>query len=92
MPSSATPSPKLISIKVLFFAAYAELVGRPSVELEVPASSTVADVIRHLRVSVPGASRLPERPMAAIDQVHAHLDHPVASGAELALLPPMAGG
>lgn len=82
----------MISIKVLFFAAYEELVGRASVDVEVPAPATVADVIRHLRASVPGMSRLPERPMAALDQVHAHPDHPVRSGAELALLPPMAGG
>lgn len=92
MPLSVSPSPNQIRVRVLFFAAYAELVGCPSVDVEVPAPATVADVIRHLRANVPGAGRLPERPLAAIDQVHAHHDHPVASGAELALLPPMAGG
>jgi len=92
MPTGDSPPPALISVRVLLFATYADLVGRPSVDVELPGPATVADVVRHLRQSVPGASRLPERPLAAVNQVHAQPNQPVSNGAELALLPPMAGG
>ncbi len=92
MSAADSPSPSSVRVRVLLFARYAELVGRSSVDLEVPAPATVADVIRHLRERVPGAGALPERPLAALDRVHALPGHPVGTGAELALLPPMAGG
>jgi len=40
----------------------------------------------------PGAERIPERPMVALNQTHSKLAAQVADGDELALLPPMAGG
>lgn len=92
MATTDSTSPSLVHVRVLLFARYAELVGVPSVDLDVPAPATVADVIRHLRERVPGAGALPERPLAALDHVHVLPGQPVGSGAELALLPPMAGG
>lgn len=92
MATADPTSASLIRVRVLLFARYAEMVGRSSVELDVPAPATVADVIRHLRERVPGAGALPERPLAALDRVHALPGEPVGTGAELALLPPMAGG
>lgn len=77
---------------MLLFAAYADLLGRTSVDLELPAPATVADVIHHLRERVPGAGALPERPLAALDRMHALPSQLVPPGSELALLPPMAGG
>lgn len=81
-----------MNIRVLLFATYADLAGRGSVELRVAPPATVADVVRQLRGVLPGASRIPERPLVAVNQVHARLDTPVSDGDELALLPPMAGG
>jgi molybdopterin converting factor small subunit len=81
-----------MTVRVLFFASYAELAGREAVEVPVAASDTVADVLRHLRGAVPGIGALPERPLVAVNRVHARLDTPVGDGDELAVLPPMAGG
>jgi len=88
MPSASD----LASVRVLLFATYADLIGRDAVELVVSTPATVADVVRQLRGSLPGAEHIPERPLAALNQVHTRLDAGVRDGDELALLPPLAGG
>jgi molybdopterin converting factor small subunit len=45
-----------------------------------------------LRVQFPGARRLPDRPVCALNLTQVDLATPVADGDELALLPPVAGG
>jgi molybdopterin synthase catalytic subunit len=82
----------VVSIRVLLFATYADLVGREFVDLMVRTPATVSDVVRQLRGSLPGAERIPARPLAALNQVHTRLEAGVRDGDELALLPPMAGG
>ena len=79
-------------IRLKFFARYAELVGREDVELPLPAPTTVADIVRRVRAGVPGAARLPERPLTAVNLRHARPDAPVQDGDEVAFLPPLAGG
>lgn len=81
-----------VRVKVLLFATYADYAGRERIELTVPPPATVADVLQVLRSGVPGAERIPERPLAALNRSHAPLDATVADGDELALLPPLAGG
>ena len=81
-----------MAVRVLLFATYADLAGAHSVDIPVESEATVGDVLRQLRVLLPGAGRLPERPLVAVNQVHARLDSPVSDGDELAVLPPMAGG
>ena len=81
-----------LSVKLLLFATYAELAGREQVTLEVPSPATVADVVRFFRASCPGADQVPDRPMAAVNRVHARPETVVTDGDEIALLPPLAGG
>lgn len=81
-----------MTVRVLLFATYADLLGRASVEVALPLPATVADVLSRLRDLDPMAGQLPPRPLVAVNQVHARLESPVADGDELALLPPMAGG
>ena len=80
------------TVRVRFFARYAELVGRDEADVEVPLPATVRDVVRRVRDVLPGGAALPERPLAAVNLTHARLDAPVNAGDEVALLPPMAGG
>ena len=80
------------TIRVRFFARYAELVGRDEAALAVPLPATVGDVVRRVREELPGARELPERPLAAVNLRHVRLDAPVQDGDEVALLPPLAGG
>jgi molybdopterin converting factor small subunit len=81
-----------MTVRVLLFATYADLAGREAVDIPTGPEATVADVLRHLRAAIPGADRLPSRPLVAVNQVHARLETPVADGDEVAILPPMAGG
>ncbi|HXE58733.1 MAG TPA: MoaD/ThiS family protein [Gemmatimonadales bacterium] len=81
-----------VSVRVLFFARYAELMGREAVDLMVPAGATVAEVLERVRATLPEAGRLPPRPVCALNLRHVKLDARVAAGDEVALLPPVAGG
>jgi len=81
-----------MSVRILFFATYADLLGRGEAELSIPVPATVADLLDHLRQELPGAAQLPARPMVAVNQRHADLETPVADADEVAFLPPLAGG
>jgi molybdopterin converting factor small subunit len=81
-----------MTVRVLLFATYADLLGRSSVDIAMSPPATVADVLHRLRGQFSVASQLPERPLVAVNQVHARLETPIADGDELAVLPPMAGG
>ena len=79
-------------IHILFFARYAEFVGREEAMLAVPLPATVGDVVRRVRDEIPGGKGIPERPLAALNLTHVKLDAPVQDGDEVAFLPPLAGG
>lgn len=61
-------------------------------ELSLPVPATAATVLAQLRLALPGTGAIPERPLVAVNQVHAFLDTPVTDGDEVAFLPPLAGG
>jgi len=81
-----------VTVRVRFFARYAELAGRAEGTLTVPLPATVSDVVDRARHEWPGASALPPEPLAAVNLRHVRLDASVADGDEVALLPPLAGG
>jgi sulfur-carrier protein len=80
-----------IAVRVLLFASYAERLGLESVDVRVPQPSTVRQVLDRVR-ELPGGKELPLRPLCALNLAHVSLDHSVAGGDEIALLPPLAGG
>ncbi len=88
MPSPAT---RLVNVRVLLFASYAERLGLESVRVALPVLATVADALDHVR-SLPGGDRIPPRPLCAVNLTQAELDTRLAEGDEVALLPPLAGG
>jgi molybdopterin converting factor small subunit len=91
--AAASPAPRnAIRVTVKLFAQYAELVGVPAVDVEIPAGGTVADAVARVREAHPGARQIPERPLAALNLAHVLPDHPLRDGDQLALLPPLAGG
>jgi molybdopterin converting factor small subunit len=81
-----------ITVRLLLFAAYAELAGADELELQVAAPARVADVLRVFRQQVAAADRLPPHPLVAVNQAHASPESAVQQGDEVAILPPMAGG
>jgi molybdopterin converting factor small subunit len=80
------------TIHVLFFARYAEFVGRNEAMVSIPLPATVGDVVRRVRDEIPGGKEIPERPLAALNLTHVKLDASVKDGDEVAFLPPLAGG
>lgn len=80
------------SVRVLFFAQYAELVGRDETVVAVQEPATVRDVIARVRRELEGGLDLPAQPLAALNATHTPLDAQVRDGDEVALLPPLAGG
>ena len=80
-----------VSINVLLFASYAEMLGAQSLAVDLPAGSTVADLIAQIRRR-PGADRLPASPLVAVNQQYASPSSRIELGDEVALIPPVAGG
>jgi sulfur-carrier protein len=80
------------TVRVRFFASYAELAGCDTTAVEVTLPATVADVVRRVREVLPGTQALPPRPLAAVNLRHVKLEAAVAAGDEVAFLPPLAGG
>jgi molybdopterin converting factor subunit 1 len=81
-----------MELDVLFFASYRELVGTPRLRLELPAGATVGDLVELIRSRDGGFGRLPERPAVAVNQTVVPSTRALASGDEVAFLPPVAGG
>lgn len=81
-----------LTITVRFFAAARERVGRGQDELTLPAGSTVADAVKALEATYPALSSLLPHLRVALNQEFAPASAPLVEGAELALIPPVAGG
>ncbi len=90
MTSSTASGPLTIAIRL--FAAYAEAVGRTSVEISLQPGATVGDLLAEFRRQVPEAAALPDRPLCAVNLSHVLPSHTLHDGDEVAILPPLAGG
>jgi len=80
-----------MTVTVLLFASYAEKLGKSSIPLELAHGATVGDVLTSLQ-RLPGASRLPTEPLVAVNERYARRDQILATGDEVAIIPPVAGG
>jgi len=80
-----------MTVTVLLFASYADALGTSAIELDVPAGSTIRDVLGTLS-SLPGGDRLPPRPLVAVNEMYAPADTELRGGEEVAVIPPVAGG
>ena len=69
----------------------ADALGASSLSVDLPAGSTVADVLADLRRR-PGAELLPPSPLVAVNQRYARAESAVRAGDEVAVIPPVAGG
>lgn len=80
-----------ITVRVLLFANYSEILGHDRLELTIERPATVHDALNRLR-RLPGGERLPPKPLCAVNLRHVQPATPLSSGDELAILPPLAGG
>ncbi len=79
-------------VQVRFFAAARERVKVGSLELELADGATVADLTRALTERFPALTPLWPHLRIAVDQDFATPEVPLHEGAEVALIPPVAGG
>ena len=80
-----------MTVTVLLFASYADLLGARSLQVELPTGATVRELVSTL-AAMPGASRLPPRPLVAVNQSYARESTILNVGDEIAVIPPVAGG
>ncbi len=78
-------------VTVQLFASYADLVGKPTIEVPFRPGDMVSDLLRNLRAD-PLAATLPSAPRVAVNHSFAGDDTPLHPGDEVALIPPVAGG
>lgn len=79
-------------VNALFFASYRELVGTGVMTVEVAEGSTVGDLVAELRGRGAPFDGLPVEPAVAVNRTYAFLDEPLTPEAEVAFIPPVAGG
>lgn len=83
--------PSTLTVRVLLFARYADLLGRDALDLALEGPATVSDALDRLR-ELPGAQTLPLRPLCAVNLAQVTTNHLLSDGDEVAILPPMSGG
>lgn len=77
-----------MSISVKFFASLREQVGKDEVQLNAPATTTVADVWHQAA----GGAPLPANTLMAVNLDYVDAEHAVKEGDEVAFFPPVTGG
>lgn len=80
------------SIHILYFAAARERAGASHEELDLPPGATVRSALGRIIALHPPLAPLLPHLRVAVNQQFASLEDEVPAGAELALIPPVAGG
>ena len=81
-----------MTLTVLLFAKIRDAAGADSVSVELPAGATVLEMRRRLADLYPAVAGLLERSAVAVNHDFADADRPLASGDEVAIIPPVSGG
>src|SRR5688572_27682072 len=81
-----------IRVKVLFFGAARDAVGRPEVELELDQEQTSATALAQLIEKYPNLGRFGRSLLVAVNQEYARGETSLKNGDELAVFPPVSGG
>lgn len=79
-------------IKVLFFATLRDRAGSKSLEIEIPAGTTVQGLKDYLAHHYPNLSEAMKTVLISINREYAFDDAIVPEGAEVAMFPPVSGG
>ncbi|HEX8846496.1 MAG TPA: molybdenum cofactor biosynthesis protein MoaE [Pyrinomonadaceae bacterium] len=82
-----------IKVRVLFFGAAREIVGREEIEMNLRAPASAASAFEEILSTYPELQRRFGRSLLfAVNQEYARGDRVVGAGDELAILPPVSGG
>lgn len=81
-----------MNFKIQLFALLKSSLDSSSVEVDLPESSTVADLVDQLADQYPSASPLLRTSLVAVNQKFAAADQVLYPGDEIAIFPPVSGG
>ena len=81
-----------MQIRALFFATYRDIAGTDEMDVQVPAGSSVKDLVGHLRDRGGAWETLPPEPAVAVNLHYTKLATALSDGDEVAFSPPVSGG
>lgn len=81
-----------MQIRILFFGVLKDLIGRSSDTIDLPEGARVKDVLSHYTHRVPRIEALLPSLACSVNQEYTGVEHRLAAGDEVALLPPVSGG
>lgn len=81
-----------MKIKIKFFAAYRDVVGRQEIIMDVEEGSKLRDVVEELKRIYPRLSGFSDSIIASVNKKYAAEEVLLNEGDEIALLPPVSGG
>jgi len=77
---------------VLLFAGLKEVIGLPSLEIELPAGATVDALRARVGQLYPAVDPLLPTTVCAVNEEYVDPDHRLSEGDTVALIPPVSGG
>lgn len=81
-----------MKLRVLFFSVLRDITGHDEIALELPAGSTMADILAQIESRWPKLRDWAPSMLLALDQTYVKRDVVLHDGAEVALMPPVQGG
>ena len=81
-----------MQVRLRFFAAAREAMGRSEMPLEVPEGCTVGDLLGRLRAEHAAFAALPREMMVSVNLEYRAPEHVLQDGDEVAFIPPVSGG
>jgi MoaE-MoaD fusion protein len=81
-----------MKVKIFFFATLSDYAGAKTVDLEVPAETTVAMLKELLVNKYPRMAAAQKSIMVAVNREYAASEQKIPLNAEIALFPPVSGG
>ncbi len=81
-----------MKLRVLFFSVLRDITGTDEIVLELPAGSTMADLLLQVESRWPKLRDWQNSLLLALDQTYVKRDTVLHDGAEVAIMPPVQGG
>ena len=92
LPTQTKDAPQTICVRLPYFGAAREAVGREEEELEVAAPATAASVLAEVLDAHPALRRFGRSLLVAVNEEYAGVSARVRAGDEVAIFPPVSGG
>ncbi len=81
-----------MKLRVLFFSVLRDITGADEMALELPAGSTMADLLLQIEARWPKLRGWENSLLLALDQTYVKRDALLHDGSEVAIMPPVQGG